>query len=106
MNFYPLFLQAAQEPESPNFLIQFGPLLLLVFVFYMFLIRPQQKRQKQLRTYREQLQKGDKIITTGGIYGRVHEIKENNKVVMEICDNVRITVDKSAVVMDMTDSPK
>ena len=98
-----LFLQA-EAAESPNFLIQFGPLILLVFVFYLFLIRPQQKRQKQLRQYREALQKGDKIVTTGGIYGRVHDIKEN-KVIMEIGDNVRITVDKSAVVMDMTDAP-
>ena len=106
MKLYTLFLQAQPAAESPNFLIQFGPLLLLVFVFYMFLIRPQQKKQKQLRTYRDALQKGDKIITTGGIYGKVHEIKENNRIVMEICDNVRITVDKSAVVMDMTDTAK
>jgi len=93
------------ESQSPNFLVQFGPLLLLVVVFYFFLIRPQQKRQKELRTYREALKKGDKIVTTGGIYGRVHEIKDN-KVIMEIGDNIRITVDKSAVVMDMTDAPK
>jgi preprotein translocase subunit YajC len=99
---FTLFLQA-EEPKS-NFLMQFGPLLLLVVVFYMFLIRPQQKRQKELRTYRDSLKKGDKIITTGGIYGKVYEIKDQNKIVLEISDNVRITVDKSAVVRDMTDA--
>jgi preprotein translocase subunit YajC len=100
---FTLFLQA-DVAEKPSFLIQFGPLLLLVVVFYMFLIRPQQKRQKELRTYRESLKKGDKIITTGGIYGKVYEIKDQNKIVLEISDNIRITVDKSAVVRDMTDA--
>ncbi|MDR2928358.1 MAG: preprotein translocase subunit YajC [Cytophagaceae bacterium] len=98
-----LFLQAAAE--SPNWMMQFGPLILLVVVFYFFLIRPQQKRAKDLRSYRESLKKGDNIIVAGGIYGRVYEIKEN-KVVVEISDNVRITVDKSAVMMDMTDVAK
>ena len=103
MEMHSLFLQAA--PASPGGYMQFLPFLLLIVVFYFFLIRPQQKRQKELRTYRDALKKGDKIVTTGGIYGRVSEIKDN-KVIMEIGDNVRITVDKSAVVMDMTDAPK
>ena len=102
MEMHSLFLQTA--PASPGYM-QFLPFLLLIVVFYFFLIRPQQKRQKELRTYRDALKKGDKIVTTGGIYGRVSEIKDN-KVIMEIGDNVRITVDKSAVVMDMTDAPK
>jgi len=101
---YTLFLQAAQG--EPNLLKTLGPLLLIVVVFYFFLIRPQQKRQKDLRTYRDSLQKGDKIVTTGGIYGRVHELKDQNKIVMEISDNIRITVDKSAVVKDMSDVAK
>ena len=101
---YTLFLQA--QTESPNPLMSMWPLLLLIVVFYFFMIRPQQKRQKELRTYRESLQKGDKIVTTGGIYGKVHEVKDQNKIVLEISDNIRITVDKSAVVKDMTDAPK
>ena len=101
---YTLFLQASAE--SPNPLMSMWPLLLLIVVFYFFMIRPQQKRQKELRTYRESLQKGDKIVTTGGIYGKVHEVKDQNKIVLEISDNIRITVDKSAVVKDMTDAPK
>ena len=53
--------------------------------------------------YREALKKGDKIVTTGGIYGKVSEIKED-KVIMEISENVKITIDKSAVIMDMSDA--
>jgi len=101
---YTLFLDV--PTESPNPLMSMWPLLLLIVVFYFFMIRPQQKRQKELRTYRESLQKGDKIVTTGGIYGKVHEVKDQNKIVLEISDNIRITVDKSAVVKDMTDAPK
>jgi preprotein translocase subunit YajC len=104
---FTLFLQA-EAPSSGGGLggMNLVMLLLLVVVFYFFLIRPQQKRQKELRTYRDSLKKGDKIITTGGIYGKVHEIKDQNKIVLEISDNVRITVDKSAVVRDMSDAAK
>ena len=101
MEMYSLFLQAQGTPGLQSL----WPFLALIVVFYFFLIRPQQKRQKELRTYRDSLKKGDKIVTTGGIYGRVYDIKDN-KVIMEISDNLRITVDKAAVVMDMTDTPK
>ena len=101
---FTLFLDA--NPDGKSSLIQFLPFVLLIAVFYLFMIRPQQKKQKELRAYRDSLQKGDKIITTGGIYGKVYEVKEQNKIVLEISDNVRITVDKSAVVKDMTDVSK
>ena len=90
--------------EDTKPFMQFLPFILLIVVFYFFMIRPQQKRQKELRTYRDSLQKGDKIVTTGGIYGKVHEVKDQNKIVLEISDNIRITVDKAAVVKDMTDA--
>ncbi|GAO28963.1 preprotein translocase subunit YajC [Geofilum rubicundum JCM 15548] len=79
------------------------PFLLIIVVFYFFMIRPQMKRQKELRKYREGLKKGDKIITTGGIYGRVVEVKDA-QVIMEIADEVKIKIDKSAVIMDMSDA--
>jgi preprotein translocase subunit YajC len=66
------------------------------------MIRPQMKRQKELKTYRDSLQKGDKIITTGGIYGRVTDIKETT-VTVEIADKVLVKIDKSAVLKDTTD---
>jgi len=74
-------------------------------VFYFFMIRPQMKRQKELKKFRESLAKGDKVVTTGGIYGKVAEIKDNY-VLLQVDDNVKLRVDKSAVVKDMSDVPQ
>ena len=82
--------------------MSFAPFVLIIIVFYFFMIRPQMKRQKELRKYREALKKGDKVITTGGIYGKVAEVKEQF-VTVEIADGVKVKMDKSAIVMDMTD---
>ena len=67
------------------------------------MIRPQMKRQKELKKFRDALQKGDKIVTTGGIYGKVAEIQEY-AIIMEVEGGVRLKVDKSAVIKDMTDA--
>ncbi|MCU4166599.1 preprotein translocase subunit YajC [Carboxylicivirga caseinilyticus] len=91
-----------QAAEGGNPLLNFAPFILIIVVFYFFMIRPQMKRQKELRKYREALKKGDKVITTGGIYGKVSEVKDTY-VVVEIADNVKVKMDKSAIVMDMTD---
>lgn len=95
------FLQAAAPGGSPY--TTFIMLGLMIVVFYFFMIRPQMKRQKELRKFREALKKGDKIVTTGGIYGTVAEIKDD-AIMIEIADNVKIKVDKSAVIMDMADA--
>lgn len=101
MNLQALFLQAQQPAGGQyQFFIMMG---LLVVVFYFFMIRPQQKRQKELRKYREALKKGDKVITTGGIYGKVSEVKEAH-VNVEIANGVVIKIDKSAIIMDMSDA--
>jgi preprotein translocase subunit YajC len=83
----------------------FAPLImmLLVFVvFYFFMIRPQMKRQKELVNYRNSLKKGDKVITTGGIYGRIHEVNDLT-ILLEVDNNINIKVDKSAVIKDPSD---
>lgn len=100
MNLLYVLLQAPAQSPSP--LTSLLPLLLIIVVFYFFMIRPQMKRQKELRNYRNALQKNDKIITTGGIYGKVTDIKETT-VTVEIADNVRIKVDKSAILKDPGD---
>jgi preprotein translocase subunit YajC len=91
-------------PQSPNQspIPSFIFLLLIIVVFYFFMIRPQMKRQKELKTYRESLQRGDKIITTGGIYGKVTDVKETT-VTVEISDKVLVKIDKSAVLKDTSD---
>ena len=90
--------QSPDQSPIPSFVF----LLLIIVVFYFFMIRPQMKRQKDLKNYRESLSKGDKIVTTGGIYGKVTDIKDQT-VTVEIADNVRIKVDKNAIVKDNTD---
>ena len=77
-------------------------MLLIFVVMYFFMIRPQQKKQKEIVKFRESLKKGDKIVTVGGIYGVVAEVKEQY-VLMEIDNNVKIRVDKQCVVRDSTD---
>ena len=71
---------------------QFIPLILIFAIFYFFLIRPQQKKAKQHKTMVENLKRGDKIVTTGGIVGSVERIIDNEKVEVEIADNVKVEV--------------
>ncbi len=68
----------------------------LIAIFYFFMIRPQQKRQKEIRKFREGLNVGDKVITAGGIYGKIRAVKETT-ILLEIADNVKITIDKGSV---------
>ncbi len=89
-----------QEGQSPYSSFIF--LLLIIVVFYFFMIRPQMKRQKDLRKYRDSLQKGDKVITTGGIYGKVEGIKDNY-VIVDVDNNVKLRIDKSAILKDSSD---
>ena len=83
-----------------------GSILMIValfVVFYFFMIRPQQKQQKKLKAMREALKKGDKVVTNGGIYGTVAEIKEKT-LLIEIDSNVKIKVDKNSVVKDFSEA--
>jgi len=77
----------------------FLPLILIVLVFYLFFIRPQMRKTKEQKKFREALGKGDKIITIGGIHGKILEVKETT-VIIEIDGQNRLTVEKSAVAMD------
>lgn len=78
-------------------------LLLIFVVMWFFMIRPQRKQQKELQKFRDGLQKGDKVVTVGGIYGTVAELKEN-KVLIQIDSNVKILVDKSSLVKDYSET--
>ena len=76
-------------------------IVLLIVIFYFFLIRPQSK--KQIRKFREALQAGDKVITAGGIYGKIKEVKDTY-IVLEISDNVKIRIDKGSVYPSAADA--
>jgi len=79
-------------------------LLLIIVVFYFFMIRPQMKKQKEATNFRNSIKKGDKVATTGGIYGKVTDVKDTT-ITLEIADKVIVKVDKSAVMADHSDQP-
>ena len=102
INFAFLYLMgqpAGGSGGQSNALVTFLPLILVFVVFYFFMIRPQMKKQKDLNTYRSSLKKGDKVITTGGIYGRVNEVKDNY-IMMDAGSDIKLKVDKSALLKD------
>ena len=94
-----ILLQAAAQEQNPaSFWIMMG---LLMIVFYFFMIRPQQKKAKDARKFRESLQKGSKVVTIGGLHGKVLEIDEKT-VLLEVDSNVKLRFEKSAIAMDNT----
>jgi preprotein translocase subunit YajC len=98
MNTLFILLQDTATGE-PSALMQFLPLLLILVVFYFFFIRPQQKKAKDQKKFREALKKGDKVITIGGIHGKVLEVKEST-VMIEVGNGIKMTIEKSAIAMD------
>ena len=100
---YLLMSQPAPGTE-PNPIMTFLPLVLIIVVFYFFMIRPQMKKQKEVAAFRNSLAKGDKVVTTGGIYGKIIEMKDTT-VLLQVDDNVKLRVDKAAIVKDMSDVP-
>ena len=74
---------------------QFIPLILIFVIFYFFLIRPQQKKVKEHKLMVENLKRGDKVITSGGIVGSIERVIDNDKVEVAISENVKVEVIKS-----------
>jgi preprotein translocase subunit YajC len=100
-NFAYLYLmgQPSGAAGQGNPLMTFLPLILVFVVFYFFMIRPQMKKQKDMNNYRSSLKKGDKVVTTGGIYGRIYDVKENF-VTVDVGGDIKIKIDKSALLKD------
>ena len=96
MNLLSILLQTAAAAGGASNYTGILMMVLIFVVFYFFMIRPQSKRQKEIKKQREAMQVGDKVVTSGGIYGKVKELKETT-VVIEIAENVRIKVDKNSV---------
>ncbi len=95
-------LQAAQTAQQGGGWSMWIMLALIFVVMWFFMIRPQRKQQKELENFRNALQKGDKVVTIGGIFGTVVEIKEDS-VLIEVDNGVKIRVSKQALVKDFSD---
>ncbi|MEJ2595212.1 MAG: preprotein translocase subunit YajC [bacterium] len=91
-----IILQAGQGGDPWMTLL---PLFLILVVFYFFFIRPQTKKNKDLKKFRDALRKGEKVVTIGGIHGKIAEVKEKT-VILEVGNQLKMTVEKSAIAMD------
>ena len=80
---------------------QFIPLILIFVIFYFFLIRPQQKKVKEHKLMVENLKRGDKVVTSGGIVGSIERVIDNDKVEILISDNVKVEVIKSTGIQSL-----
>ena len=75
------------------------PILLIVVVFWLFFIRPQSKKAKEQQKFRDELKKGDKVVTIGGFHGKITEVKENT-VMVSLAPDVEVEIEKSALVQN------
>lgn len=100
MNSLNLLLDGA--PGGDN-MMMIGMMVALFAIMYFFMIRPQQKKQKQLQEARNAIKVGDRVVTAGGIHGKVKEVKDLTFVV-EIAESVKITIEKTSVFASVGDS--
>jgi preprotein translocase subunit YajC len=94
-----IFLMAQQGGEGGGSgWMTFLPFILIFVIMYMLMIRPQAKKQKELQKMRENLKKGDNVITSAGIHGKVMGFSEEDKaVILKIDENVKIKIDKNFI---------
>jgi preprotein translocase subunit YajC len=92
----PAFAQGAPAGGS-DFIVQLIPILLMFVIFYFLLFRPQQQRAKQHREMVSNIRRGDTVVTSGGIIGKVTKVKDETEIEVEIAENTRVRVIKSTV---------
>ena len=97
LNRFSLLMAPAGQPgQDSNPLITFLPIILMGFIFYFIIYRPQKKRQKAREALVNQVEKGDKVITNHGIHGTIAQV-EDTTVLLQISDNTKIRIEKSAL---------
>lgn len=101
MNLLSILLMAPAEGGEGGGIASFLPLILIVVVFYLFMIRPQLRKQKEQKKFRESLATGDKVVTIGGLHGKVTEIHDNT-INLEVANNVVLKVERSAISSDFS----
>lgn len=103
MNILTLLQTTASQPAAGGGWTMWIMLILIMVIMWFFMIRPQRKQQKELENFRKSLKKGDKVVTVGGIYGVVDEIKEKTLLIV-VDGNVKLRVDKNSVVKDFSET--
>jgi len=96
-----LLMAPQQGAGKSNPLTSLLPFLLIIVVIYFFMIRPQSKKAKQAKLFKEEIKRGDKIVTIGGIIGKILEVREN-EFLIEVGDGVKLNIMKDAVSMEST----
>jgi len=91
----PAFAQSAGG--GSDFIIQLVPILLMFVIFYLLLLRPQQQRAKAHREMVTNIRRGDTVVTSGGIVGKVTKVRDDGEVEVEIADNTRVRVIKDTI---------
>ena len=99
MNLITILLQASQQPQGGSQWSSLIFILLLVVVFWLFFIRPQSKKAKEEQKFRDELKKGDKVVTIGGFHGKIVDVKEHT-VVLSLAPDTEVEIEKSAIVKD------
>jgi preprotein translocase subunit YajC len=97
-----LLILMSGPQQGQGGIMSFLPLIAIVVVFYFFMIRPQMKKAKDQKKYIEALKKGDKILTIGGIYGKIVEVRDDATIIMEVEDGTKMKISKNAVSNDAT----
>jgi preprotein translocase subunit YajC len=97
-----VILMAPQAGGSGGGAMNFIMMGAIIVVFYFFMIRPQMKKAKEQKKYVEGLKKGDKVLTIGGIYGKIVEVRDDATFIMELEDGGKMKVSKNAVSNDAT----
>lgn len=85
-----------QQPAGGGSWTLWIMMIAIFVIMYFFMIRPQNKKQKEIQNFRKNLETGQKVVTAGGIYGKIKSI-DDTTVVLEIADNVKITIDKNSI---------
>jgi len=85
---------------------QFIPLILIFVIFYFFLIRPQQKKVKDHKLMVENIKRGDKVVTSGGLIATVERVMENDRAEIQIADNVKVEIVKSTGIQSLANTPE
>ena len=92
-----ILLGAPGGQQGQGGIMGFLPIILIIVVFYFFMIRPQMKKAKEQKKYIESLKKGDAVLTIGGIYGKIKDVREDGSLIIEVEDGGTLRISKNAV---------